>query len=714
MELADLSALIGSPSAPIPLVGTNVGIDTGLTPQPEFVPPTLSCLDGSDTASAVLISAPAAVGKTMLAKELAARTSNPYWDLGQFTVAHHFVEGALLRAFGTNVTDMLGALSAGEGALVLDSLDETYVASGDASFIGFLTTTGEMLASFESPRPVVVMLARDETADYAAEFLEEAGASLLRLRIDYFDRKRSFEMVDHFLDLRGDTSKERFQHRYETAREIIFSLVAKLFAAADPWLDPEAQSFAGYAPVLAAIADYLHAVDGGQYNDAIEQLQGISDTDSQSLWTLLQRIVLGILKREQRKLLEACPGVFPAAVSGDFFSPEEQLALLLQPKVGTGIQPPSGLSPEQQRELVNAVRQQLDDHPFLAAPSGRPGDRFVNSVFRDYAFAHALFSTDRSLMDAVVEATRPEGFQPTPMLAFFAFLLGTQLRSRIPLLAFPPIYESLATERNAYRLDLVDADGAGLAEATIRKLDDIGSAPSYTGEQPARGGSDVVASITLTGVQDASLVFRRRITHLLLDHPDAVVQLGEASVSAQLGPSADITCDSFRVAAPEVTLVTQDGPVSISAKTFLDSSRGAPPRLIGDERDIVISAPRLTYPWDQYQAQVDGNGSGYAEEMFEACEELRQLLKWFKGGIRGGLTYHAPTLDSAARSHKVSGELLEFLKERGVLTQRGHDYILDPDEARLNIQEIRLREISDDLAPFLCDYNDWKAGRRHR
>src|SRR6266508_599169 len=67
--------------------------------RPEFVEPPLS-LDpgGLDESKAVVVSAPAAVGKTMLAEHLALNTGGSLWDLGQFHVGNNFAVGTLAQA----------------------------------------------------------------------------------------------------------------------------------------------------------------------------------------------------------------------------------------------------------------------------------------------------------------------------------------------------------------------------------------------------------------------------------------------------------------------------------------------------------------------------------------------------------------------------------------------------------------------------------------
>ena len=65
----------------------------------EFVDPPLTILDGRlEQAQVVVVSAPAAVGKSMLAEYLAYRTGGVLWNLADFHVGNNFAVGTLADA----------------------------------------------------------------------------------------------------------------------------------------------------------------------------------------------------------------------------------------------------------------------------------------------------------------------------------------------------------------------------------------------------------------------------------------------------------------------------------------------------------------------------------------------------------------------------------------------------------------------------------------
>jgi nicotinamide riboside kinase len=229
-EIGDLGALL-----PTGVVWALERRDAGVTyvdePDNRFIPPPLDIPEDADTSAVLVISASAAVGKTMLAKEIAARTRSSYWDLARFRVGNNFLPGTIGKVFGFNQTGaVVEALRTGDAAIVLDALDETQVSSGEANFLAFLADLGELLAELSPPRPVMVLLARDDTAEYSVAFLRSAGARVARVRLLYFDEARASQFVDQALDVMHDFSSSQFRQRYAQAKEAVFQLLARSLA----------------------------------------------------------------------------------------------------------------------------------------------------------------------------------------------------------------------------------------------------------------------------------------------------------------------------------------------------------------------------------------------------------------------------------------------------------------------------------------------------
>jgi hypothetical protein len=116
-------------------------------PRP-FIPPEL--LPGKSSsgdplaAEVVVVSSPAAVGKSTVARYLASANRLPFLNLAHVPVSTNAFVGLLVRDV-VKPTNAVEALHQGQLTVVADALDEGRLLSGDANFEAFLETTWELL-----------------------------------------------------------------------------------------------------------------------------------------------------------------------------------------------------------------------------------------------------------------------------------------------------------------------------------------------------------------------------------------------------------------------------------------------------------------------------------------------------------------------------------------------------------------------------------------
>src|SRR5262245_56063905 len=92
-----------------------------------------------DRTSVILLSAPAAVGKSTVASEIARRLHAPLLDLSLFQVGDGFIEGTIAKAYGPRgLVQILDSIGNGTMALVFDALDEGEVRAGGSNFEAFM------------------------------------------------------------------------------------------------------------------------------------------------------------------------------------------------------------------------------------------------------------------------------------------------------------------------------------------------------------------------------------------------------------------------------------------------------------------------------------------------------------------------------------------------------------------------------------------------
>ena len=398
----------------------------------------------------VLISAPAAVGKSTLARAIAAEKGAVLWDLGMANVGDNFFSGQILRSFaGDNGYKYLQALGRGKALVVMDAFDEAWVKAGDDNVQGFLETLAAQLREFHPAHPPVVLLARSEAAGFAEDLANDVGLPTAHFSIAYFERAQAEEFIDLKLD--GIPASQHRSHRdaFDEVRDLLFDRVFQVLGMGD-WNDFEAKSFLGYAPVLDALSEFLNT----NYASVKADLSSANDDMAgETIWRFLVDIIERILSREKEKLNlpEALQGKIPLQTRNSLYGPEEQCARLAS-LVLEGLAPECEIPPEIREEYEESVQQMLTEHPFLATPK-----KFASAVFGDYIWARAL---QNPLLNEPVR-TRLAHSIGSPLLA--RFMIETAPREgetpAIPLRDFPVFYES------------VRIDPAGQPSLSIRQLD---------------------------------------------------------------------------------------------------------------------------------------------------------------------------------------------------------------------------------------------------
>src|SRR4051794_13659213 len=173
----------GAISTDVQELGTFVSPDIVVDPQSQASQPKV-----------LVVSAPAAVGKTELAKSIAARTGNPLWDLSKFNVGSNFFSGTLVKAYGgAGYARFEAALRENRAALVLDATDEALGKAGRGNFGEAINDLGYRLGSAEGSRASAGLLGRPESVTFPCVNLAEAGLPWGLLDVSFFAEPHSRE-----------------------------------------------------------------------------------------------------------------------------------------------------------------------------------------------------------------------------------------------------------------------------------------------------------------------------------------------------------------------------------------------------------------------------------------------------------------------------------------------------------------------------------------
>jgi hypothetical protein len=650
-----------------------------------FVPPPLRHLSGDRSAPVVLLSAPAAVGKSTLAQHLSVASGAPLWDLSRLRLGDAVLIGSLGRAYGYDeLGTVVPAISSGSLSIILDGLDEAYVRSGIDGLHALAIDIRDVMQHGREPSPAVsfVVLGRPTAVEFFELILNELGVKSERLAIEFF----SGDSADALIDAQAGAGVTKPQ--YQQARnKLMESIEASIGSDIS---EHDRQSFLGYAPVLSALGNYLR--------DPAEVLVALANQSAQggAFSDQLVQVNLDILRREQLKVRQQLDD--PSAVSDAFFSAEHQLQMLLSdtPKqlVESGWTATTEMARQQAAE---AARTALEGHPFVVADELEQPfvTRFVNTVFRDFLVAEALKSDEA--LDAYIaidEAFWGGAYAPSALMALFYLRPtggGTATREVDPEI-FALIHTSLTAETPSHEepvtLVIEEVDLGVQVSVGRRALPDT----LDFNVLPARSGRLTLAT---------------PLSHLSLNVRDLSLQLRTVGQELALGPR-------LTLAAPQIELEAQSlwidadaaSPVVLNATRIRAMASHLEVRL-DDSAALVVQANELPFPLRRY-ATARPEGIDADETLLTPLLDLRRLLAWFEAGPVGEVGYFKKPLDTAIRKGRISKPMLDYALRTGLLEERGKLYMLETEQSHLNRFRLRQGALDDSLREFLVGYVKWQ------
>lgn len=700
-----------------PALGRVSGVTYVSAANPSFVAPeleeTLPAFAAGAT-SVILLSAPAAIGKSTLAAELAYRTGATLWNLASFQVGTGTYLGTLADAFGiAALGGVVNRLNAGDFLVIMDALDEANLRAGERNFEAFIE---DLVKVCRDPRkrPSLVLLARAETADLVALYFEVNNVPFARYQIDFFRQGAAEEFIDKRLDAEYDRKLKARAHRvyrapYITARGRLFSRVFALLGVNEkaPWGEPLVQSFLGYAPVLEAIAAYISLYDNyAELNNALESPSLAAPAESASgLWNFLVQIVESILTREQGKIqpqlrdrLEAKAKAIDWRDWSLLYGAEEQCARVLDSVLRLAesrLLPrnlPSALRSEYEESLQTAVRE----HPFR----GPQLSGFANVVFRDYLYARGLTSGTDLEREGIRDRMLHSEYLTTPLLARFLLLFAEDggTSPRMAALNFPFFYESIRSQtriNGAIYLSLDQDRGTRVISGTVA-----------TGR---KGESDTEFELVPDGSQ---IRFLRVLANAIVSVSEDVV-LGWDTESFLLGPEVDLECGVLRTAVSAIRVQTgkggrgdETGDVLITADRIEHS--GVPPQLTVVGPGTLRVAAAAVHPWFQY-VRTEPAAVSPNPRILELARFFHRILVKFRGTASyEGLCRGRHTIDvGAVGGSRDARELLRFLLDRGLIEIDGVLYCLRLDrmsEMGIHWADVRGRVLTPGVVALLTEF----------
>ena len=658
-----------------------------------FLPPKLSedTAEGHDHPRVLLLRAPAAVGKSWLARALSARSGNPLWDLSRFRLGSNFFTGTIATNYGGAGYALIEEeIARGGLCFILDAADEAMVGAGISNYEAAIRDLSTLIA--DAPDGVVssVILGRPETLELTATMLEEHSITWKMYNVAYFDQEESAK----FVALKVAGSDQRVVDADVRAFVDEFRNSVSDALASDG-RSPE--DFLGYAPVLDALANFYIRHD----NPHAMLAEIRQDRTDDYAWTLLVQIVDAICDREQQKLVNIVGGresQIGRAAEVSYTKDEQVRLLLLEEADSAELSVPASLSSADQLELVESWRTQFAEHPFRSRSASRAGEsnplaKFSSVIFRDYCAAHGLLSSDEFAALSLADHLSAPTIQASPMLV--------RLMSKV-LSESSPDRSPLVSDALGVLLDSVQAARGRLRAFVLETTGDESSIPEKVSLEIFDGKHPVVSVEVQVDISTVDL--GRSIGHTVIDTPSLDVRIDGVSRDFLFDEATEVSARSLLLRAEDVRIVAGSSkPVEIQVQRFASSTARV---FAPDEAGLVLQSTQpVFYPWHAFAGSVghsdadDSDGS----RVREAGRDLRRLVTWFsRPSMTGRFTYPITPMDIILRKGRADQKLFDYCVDQGYITRDDNSYRFSEPAPVMAIMGVELEDVH--LRDFLRGY----------
>ncbi len=686
-------------------------------PRLKFVPQGSIYESGSSKLSAdwdtpvIIISAPGAVGKSALAKELSSTSSFPLWDLSRIKIADGTFPGTIVNSFGAeSLSYIMEGLRQGKQGFILDAFDEAEMTSGSDQVNNFVSSIWKRVKNVRNP--CIVLLARGETAEYLKLIIESESnrkKAYSVFEIDYFNYEKSKE----FTKLYGSSKSEKVKDHegpFEDSVDKIFESIYEAFGFPKDkaWNNSTFRSFLGYAPVLQAIATYLASFD-----NFLEAQQSVEDGFLESGdFNVASKIMNDLILREKNdKVLPPVRNRLKDRIDdwdgwNDLYSKKEQIIRLLAlVEIGEDFGTSDEYSPEMpgwvEEEYREVLKTQLTQHPFL-----QKGEDFGGPAFKDFVYASVLRSNRVDLRGVASEAmVRPE-YVPTPLLLRFYRAEESDVGSGgdgdvnvFDADHFGYMYESFASGASVDGPDnLVVVTPP--SPSTNEKLHSVEFYPPSDEANESNGEDDEVFSLYAnTEGENNDIRIPRRVEHASI-YSDNKVVIGSDNNPFEISDT-EIFCEKLEIRSQKIIVRAKSKSHSVVLRSR--SKPDIPPnmeiKVRSDEKEeecLKVYWPGgKSYPWSKYYKNIFDKGDISIDDTFYA---LRRILMCFRRDRRDNLARHKDMIDQrVVGKSQTKIEAFRFLKEKGVIYEENYLYKVDINKAREN--DINWSLIHEDIDP---------------
>ena len=620
--------------------------------------------DDPMTSSLLLVSAPGAVGKTTLARQIAFRVGAVYVDLSKAEPV-----GANALTGGMVNSGLYDDWSNGSVAVLIDGLDEARLRVTQEAFEAFLSDVAKRSVERSVP---TILFGRTGAVQDAWLVLTDHTANVPVLEIGYYGPKESIDFAESCL--RASKPATNYQ---TVEREALTLLLQQL----RDQTESEGDRFAGYAPVLQAVAKQVE--DETDCQSLISRInEGLENVTLRTIaWTLLER--------EQRKLRDL--NFEDKTLASRLYSPDEQLERLVSKVYGCPPPQLPSMSAADERTYTTALETWVGDHAFL-----ENGSDLSSAVFGAMVCTKALHH-DASAQSALKrELVRGAAANPFLFEFYAADSNGTVLAEHIGV-----IYASL-------RAGLSLGDGASLLVTGPESLDDEDDLQADVDIVLARQKQDFLREMHFETTPDGTIVLGTHVEDVDIIMPMSRVEIGQTAETVLVAP-VNIQCRELTMSTDKVIVESpsrHDSRTNVIYIEAEDFDNVSAPSAVNDRRgNVKLSAcwpGARVYPWTRFATEPSP-----AEDprLDEALRRFRHFVIAFRSHGRRELARSANKIESTRMTKGTGQSVLDLMKSEGIVELRGHMYVLDQallaDITGTNYADCVARHFSDEAIDFV-------------
>ena len=590
----------------------------------------------------ILVSAPGAVGKTTLAREIARRTGALYIDLAQSEpVGGHTLSGGLVRA------EAYERWKAETTTVLLDGLDEARLRVTQEAFEAFLGDVCELSIKRKLP---TIIFGRSGSVQDAWYILAEKAIEVPVLEIGYYGIEDAIEFTH--TKLRSD-----HPHRLhpDTDRQAISLLLQRIRNQTES----DGDRFAGYAPVLQAVAEQV----AKERNVAAL----VSEIEKGEQQVTLQDVVSSILRRERTKL-EPLSFEDPE-VSDTLYLAEEQLEHLASKIYGGAGPELPPMSPIDAKTYENALKTWVDDHPFLDG-NNRPSSAVFDAVVATWTMRHSQVENVR---EAALSRELARGMAANPFLSeIYISELDENKETHISPEHIGIVYASLRA-----RLSL--GDTASMMIEAVENGDEDGSLRAEVELSQQRKNDKRARVVELQTDKGGFIRLGAYVEDVEVVAPESCIEFGPSNEAVLVTPIS-IQCDLLSIES--ATLMIEPSPNSATGAVYLEANdfsghmMTSVPVLRGAAKLTACWPGARMYPWTSFAAERVVQDDPMVEE---ALRRLRKFVISFRSHSRGSLARYSGKIEHRRMTKGTGQAVLELMLAKGILSLRESMYFLDAD-----------------------------------